>query len=144
MFNRLKQKLITLWQLILVIAFILLEEIIWETVAKPIYEDIRSHKVLQEVKAWLHNINNTTVILVIFILMLGTAEILSIYTIILFLSGHLLQALMYYLFKIPIAVLTLWMFHTTEDKLMDSEQFVWLYGKIAQAIDWLKSLESYQ
>jgi hypothetical protein len=36
------------------------------------------------------------------------------------------------------------MFRVTESKLMQFGWFKWLYGKIMQMIDWLKSLEIYQ
>ena len=143
MLNTIKRKLITLLQLLLVIIFILFEEIIWEGIARPIYTYVHSLKVLQRVEAWLQGVN-ATVILVIFVVMLASVEMLGIYAGILFVSGQVALGLMLYLTKVPIAAFTFWMFRVTESKLMQFGWFRWLYEKMMAAIGWLKSLEIYQ
>ena len=143
MFNTIKRKLITLFQLLLVILFILFEEIIWEGIAKPIYTYVHSLKVLQKVEAWLQGVN-ATVILIIFVVMLASVEVLGLYAGVLFVSGQAALGVMLYLTKIPIAAFTFWMFRVTESKLMQFGWFKWLYEKLMGAIDWLKSLEIYQ
>ena len=143
MFNTIKRKSITLLQLLLVLVFIVFEEIIWEGIAKPIYEWIHSLRLLQKVESWLQGVN-ATVILVIFVVMLASVEMLGIYAGILFVSGQAALGLVLYLTKIPIAAFTFWMFRVTESKLMQFGWFKWLYGKIMQMIDWLKSLDIYQ
>jgi len=143
MLNTIKRKLITLLQLLLVIVFILFEEIIWEGVARPIYTYIHSLKLLQRVEAWLQGVN-ATVILVIFVVMLASVEMLGIYAGVLFVSGYVLQGVLLYLSKIPIAAFTFWMFRVTKEKLMRFGWFRWLYEKIMAAIEWLKSLEIYR
>ncbi len=143
MLNTVKHKLITLLQLLLVIAFIIFEEVIWEGIARPIYMYVHSLKVLQRVESWLRGVN-ATVILVIFVLMLASVEMLGIYAGVLFVSGYVLQGALLYLSKIPIAAFTFWMFRVTKEKLMRFGWFKWLYEKIMALIDWLKSLEIYQ
>ena len=143
MFNTIKQKLITLLQLFLVLLFILFEEVVWEGVAKPIYSYVHSLKVLQKIEAWLQGVN-ATIILVIFVVMLASVEMLGIYAGVLFVSGQAALGVMLYLTKIPIAAFTFWMFRVTESKLMQFGWFKWLYEKLMQAIDWLKSLEIYR
>jgi len=138
-----KRKFITFLQLLLVFIFIIFEELIWEGVAKPIYEWVHSLHVLQKIEAWLQKVN-ATVILVIFVVMLASVEILGIYAGVLFVSGQAALGLMLYLTKIPIAAFTFWMFRVTEEKLMRFGWFAWLYGKMMAAIGWLKSLEIYQ
>jgi len=143
MFNTIKRKFITLLQLLLVLLFILFEEIIWEGIAKPIYIWVHSLKVLQRVETWFQGLN-ATVILVIFVLMLVSVEILGVYAGILFVSGQIVLGLMLYLAKIPVAAFTFWMFRVTEDKLMRFGWFKWIYEKVMLFIDWLKSLEIYR
>jgi len=143
MFNTIKQKLITLLQLFLVLLFILFEEVVWEGVAKPIYSYVHSLKVLQKIEAWLQGVN-ATIILVIFVVMLASVEMLGLYAGVLFVSGQAALGVMLYLTKIPIAAFTFWMFRVTESKLMQFGWFKWLYEKLMQAIDWLKSLEIYR
>jgi len=142
MLTTIKNKLISLLQLILVIVYILFEELIWEGIAKPIYEAIHSLKILQKVEAKLQHVN-PSIILVIFVLLLATVETFGIYAGMLFVSGQVLLGLGLYLSKIPIAAFTFWLFRVTEDKLMTFGWFKWLYEKMMTAIDWLKSREMY-
>jgi len=142
MLSALKHKLILLLQLILVLIYIIFEELIWEGIAKPIYEFIHSLKVLQKVETILHGLN-AYVILVIFVVLLGIVEALGIYAGVLFVSGMMWQGMTLYLAKIPIAAFTFWIFRITEDKLMRFGWFKWMYDQIMKMIDWLKSCEMY-
>jgi len=142
MLTTIKNKLISLLQLILVIIFIIFEELIWEGIAKPIYEAIHSLKILQKIEAKLQHIN-AYVILVIFVVLLATVETFGIYAGMLFVSGQVLLGLALYISKIPIAAFTFWLFRVTEDKLMQFGWFKWLYEKMMAGITWLKSREMY-
>ena len=142
MLQTIQNRLITLLQLILVIIYIIFEELIWEGVAKPIYEAIHGLKVLQKVEEKLQHVN-AYFILIIFIVLLATVEIFGIYAGMLFVSGQVLLGLGLYISKIPIAAFTFWLFRVTEEKLMTFAWFKWLYEKIMLAIDWLKSRQIY-
>ena len=143
MLTTVKNKLISLLQLLLVIIFIIFEELIWEGIAQPIYEAIHSLKVLQKLETKLQHIN-AYVILVIFLLLLATVEIFGIYAGMLFMSGQVMLGLALYISKIPIAAFTFWLFSATEDKLMQFSWFKWLYEQMMKAINWLKSREIYK
>ncbi len=143
MLSAIKHKFISLLQLILVIIYIIFEELIWEGIARPIYVFIHSLKILQKVEETLHAVN-AYVILVIFVLLLGIVEALGIYAGILFISGQALLGMSLYITKIPIAAFTFWIFRITEDKLMQFGWFKWVYDWIMKGINWLKSLEIYQ
>ncbi|RRS31243.1 MAG: hypothetical protein P794_04330 [Epsilonproteobacteria bacterium (ex Lamellibrachia satsuma)] len=143
MLSAIKHKLLTLLQLLLVITYIISEEIIWDGIARPIYSWVHSLQALQKVERWLGDIN-ASVILVIFVLMLASVELLGIYAGVLFVSGKMAFGVALYLTKIPIAAFTFWMFRVTESKLMQFGWFKWIYEKIMAVIDWLKSLEVYQ
>ena len=142
MLTTIKNKLISLLQLILVIIYIIFEELIWEGVAKPIYEAIHSLKILQKVEAKLQYVN-PSIILIIFVVLLLVVETFGIYAGMLFVSGQVLLGLGLYLSKIPIAAFTFWLFRVTEDKLMTFGWFKWLYEKMMVGIAWLKSREMY-
>jgi len=142
MLTIIKNKVISLLQLILVIIFIIFEELIWEGIAKPIYEAIHSLKILQKVEVKLQHVN-AYIILVIFVLLLVTVETFGIYAGMLFVSGKVLLGLALYISKIPIAAFTFWLFRVTEDKLMQFGWFKWLYEKLMDGIGWLKSRKIY-
>ncbi len=142
MLATLKHKLISLLQLILVLIFIVFEELIWEGIAYPVYKYVHSLQILQRVEKGLHSVNRY-VILVIFVVMLVAVEAFGLYAGYLFVSGKVLLGFSIYLGKIPVAAFTFWMFRVTEDKLMKFGWFKWLYDLVIQFIDWLKSLEIY-
>jgi len=143
MLSLIKHKFISLLQLILVLIYIIFEELIWEGIARPIYVFIHSLKILHKIEETLHAVN-AYVILIVFIVLLGLVEALGIYAGILFVSGQALLGISLYITKIPIAAFTFWMFRITEDKLMQFGWFKWIYDWIMKGIDWLKSLEIYQ
>ena len=142
MLSAIKHKFISLLQLILVLIYIIFEELIWEGISKPIYEFIHSLEILQKIEILLHNMN-AYIILVVFVFLLGTVELLGIYAGVLFVSGKMWNGLILYLTKVPIAAFTFWVFRITEEKLMTFGWFKWIYEKVMSAIDWLKSLTIY-
>ena len=143
MLSAIKHKLISLLQLLLVITYIIFEELVWEGIAKPIYETIHALKILQKVEAKLENVN-PSVILFIFVVLLTIVEAFGIYAGMLFVSGQMVLGLVLYISKIPLAAFTFWLFRVTEDKLMHFGLFKWLYDLIMKAIDWIKSSEIHQ
>jgi len=142
MLSLIKNKFTALLQLLLVIIYIVFEELIWEGIAKPIYKFVHSFKILQKVEVQLHKMN-AYVILVVFMVLLAIVQTLGLYAGILFVSGQMLLGLLFYVSKIPIAAFTFWIFRVTEDKLMQFKWFKWLYMKIMDSIIWLKSREMY-
>lgn len=142
MLSAIKNRLTSLFQLILVIIYIIFEELIWEGIAKPIYETIHGLKILQKIEAKLQDVN-ASVILIIFVVLLAIVEAFGIYAGVLFVSGQVMLGLALYISKIPIAAFTFWLFRVTEDKLMQFGWFKWIYDQIMKAIDWLKSCEMY-
>ena len=143
MLSLIKNKLISLLQLLLVIIYVIFEELIWEGIAKPIYEAIHSLKILQKLESKLQSMN-ATVILLIFMVLLIVVEAAGIYAGMLFVSGQVAVGLALYLSKIPIAAFTFWLFRVTEDKLMQFGWFKWLYDWMIRGIEWLKSRTMYK
>lgn len=142
MLAALKHKTILILQLLLVITFILFEEIIWEGIAKPIYTYVHTLKILQRIEVKVHDAN-PSLILSIFVVLLATVEAFGLYAGVLFVSGQVVLGMVLYVAKIPVAAFTFWFFSVTEDKLMQFGWFKWTYEKIMNAIDWLKSREVY-
>ncbi|MBT8344544.1 MAG: hypothetical protein KJO45_07495 [Sulfurovum sp.] len=143
MLSAIKHRLLSLLQLLLVITYIIFEELIWEGIAKPIYEAIHALKILQKVEEKLKSVN-PSMILVLFVVLLVIVEAFGIYAGILFVSGQALLGLTLYIAKIPVAAFTFWLFRVTEDKLMQFGWFKWLYDWIMKAIDWIKACEMYK
>lgn len=136
------QRLIILLQLIIVMTYIIFEEVIWEGIAKPIYRYVHTLKILQRIEVKVHDAN-PALILFVFVVLLVIVEAFGIYAGILFVSGQVIFGVLLYIAKIPVAVFTFWLFRVTEDKLIQFGWFRWTYGKIMGAIEWLKSCEIY-
>jgi hypothetical protein len=143
MLSAIKHRFISLLQLLLVIIYIIFEELIWEGIAKPIYDAIHALKILQRLESKLKSVN-PSMILIIFILLFVIVEAIGIYAGMLFVSGQMVLGLFLYISKIPIAAFTFWLFRITEEKLMQFEWFKWMYDWIMKAIDWIKSSEIHQ
>lgn len=142
MLSTIKDKIITLLQLVVVLLYILFEELIWEGIAKPVYTYVHGLRILQRIELKVHDAN-PTLILFIFVVLLAIVEAFGIYAGLLFVSGQVVLGGVLYLAKIPVAAFTFWLFRVTEDKLMQFGWFKWSYEKIMEAIDWLKSSEIY-
>lgn len=143
MLSSMKHRVILLLQLLIVMVYIIFEELIWEGIAKPIYDVVHSLRILQKIEVKLQSVS-PSVILAIFVVMLVIVEAAGIYAGMLFVSGQAFIGLILYISKIPIAAFTFWLFRVTEDKLMQFSWFKWIYDQIMNAIDWLKSSEMHQ
>ncbi len=141
--QKIAQRLLLVLQFILVFLFILFEEIIWEGIAKPIYEKIESLKITQKVERSIKD-TNRYLLLLIFTIILLVVEGAGIFAGVLFVNGYILFGLLLYIAKIPIAAFTFWLFKVSKDKLLSFGWFAWLYQKTMNGLAWLKELEIYQ
>lgn len=136
-------KIATFVQLLLILIFILFEELIWEGIAEPIYVKIHSLKILQRVEEMLA-VTPRILILSFFLLIFLAVEGAGILAGILFLQGKIHLGIGLYLMKIPIAAFTFWLFSVTKEKLLSFKWFAWMYHTVMRFFEWLKSLELYQ
>ena len=137
------QRLLIVIQFILVIIYILFEEVIWEGIAKPIYQHIESLHMLQNLEKKIVE-GNRYLILVVFVVLLLGVEGAGLLAGVFFVKGHFLFGLMLYIAKIPIAAFTFWIFKAAKKKLLSFEWFKWLYNKVMKGLAWLKDLDIYK
>ena len=142
-FNKIFGRVLLVFQFILVFLFILFEEIIWEGIAKPIYEKIESLHVIQKLEAKIQHTNRYLILTVFVGLLLGV-ESAGILAGIFFVQGHILFGLLLYITKIPIAAFVFWLFKAGKEKLLSFDWFNWCYKKLMAGLDWLKERKSYQ
>jgi len=136
-------RLVFVLQLILVVLFIVFEEVIWETIAKPIYDYIHELHLLQTLQVKLQRVNRY-VVLVLFLVLLVSVEGAGLFAGVMAVQGMVLTAALLYGLKIPIAAFTFWLFHATESKLLSFGWFKWSYEKILSLFAWIKSREIYR
>ncbi len=140
--NKVLRKLLILIQIPLVILFIIFEELIWEGIAKPIYNHIKSMRLLQKFEQSLFD-TSRGVILFFFIIIFTIVETAGVVAGILFIKGQILLGLVLYLTKIPIAGFTFWLFKVTKSKLLSFDWFNWSYIKMNLLFYWFKNQDIY-
>ena len=123
---------------ILVIAYILFEEFIWNILAAPIYRYCKrliAIESLAKVFLGMHRY----VLLVVFIVILAVAEVLGFLAGYSFVQGHIVLGLLVYALKIPIAAFTFWLFELTQVQLMS---FHWLAVAYEFIVTWVERFKA--
>lgn len=142
MLSSIKHRIILLLQLLIVITYLIFEELIWEGIAKPVYAYVHSLRIMQKVETRLQAFN-AHIILFLFVVIFAVVQLIGLYAGLLFMSGQILLGMIVYVTKIPLAAFTFWVFRVTEEKLMTFGWFKWVYEKIMALIAWVKSREIY-
>ena len=132
-----------LLQLLLVVVFIVFEEIVWEGFAKPIYLFIHELRLLQRLQDKLQSVNRY-VVLILFVSLLVSVESAGVMAGVMAVKGMVLSAMLLYALKIPIAAFTFWLFRVTERQLLSFGWFDYLYGRVLALFAWVKSREIYR
>ncbi len=139
----LKKKLLNVLLTLVVLVYIVFEELIWERFAQPIINYINSLKLLKRLEIYLQTVNSK-LILVIFILLFVMVEFQGLYAGALFLEGKVIHGALLYAGKIPIAAFTFWLFRVTKHKLMEFGWFEKSYLWVMNVIDKIKMSDVYK
>jgi hypothetical protein len=137
------KKLLHVVLTLLVFIYIIFEELVWESIAKPIYDYIHALKILQKVELYINKLN-PSLLLVIFILMFVQVELLGIGAAIMLAKGKAYTAIAMYATKIPIGAFTFWLFRVSKDKLMTFGWFKTSYNYVMGLIDKIKDSDIYK
>ena len=141
--QKIAQRLVIIIQFLLVFLFILFEEIIWEGLAKPIYDKIASFRILLRLEQIIH-LSNRHIVLLFFTTLLLGVEGAGLLAGIFFVQGKVLLGTALYIAKIPIAGFTFWLFRVSKSKLLSFRWFSWAYKRIMSGIEWLKNTNIYK
>lgn len=131
--KRLFKKLTNIFLVILVLIFIIFEEIVWEKLAKPIFnlssKFILQFQIIEKIILKIEELNEYLV-LFIFLILFTIVELLGIYAALIFIKGEIFLAIFVYLLKLPLAVFILWFFDITKDKLLKFRWFELVYKSL--------------
>ena len=141
--EKIGQRLLLVLQFILVFLFILFEEIIWEGIAKPIYNKIESLRITQKLESKISKTNRYVLLVVFLVLLLGV-EAAGLLAGVFFVQGYVLFGLLLYILKIPIAAFVFWLFKVSKKKLLSFDWFNWAYKKLMNGLEWLKATVIYK
>jgi len=117
-----KSFVIKVFESILVIGYIIFEELIWNVFVKPIVHYIKSLVLFDNLKSIFLEMNRH-LLLTVFIVILIITEVLGLLSGFCLVNGYIFTSISVYACKIPVAVFTFWLFDLTKDKLMT---FQWL------------------
>ncbi len=141
--QKIAQRLLIVVEFVLVLLFILFEEIIWEGLAKPIYDKISSFRILIRLEQII-NSSNRHIVLLFFVTLLLGVEGAGLLAGVFFVQGKVLLGSALYIAKIPIAGFTFWLFNVSKSKLLSFDWFAWAYQRLISGIEWLKDTNIYQ
>jgi hypothetical protein len=142
MFKNLYLKVINALLTALVFIYLVLDELVWERIAEPIYVFIHGLKVLQKVEILVLRLNRYA-LLVFFLVLFAAVELLGVVAIGLLAEGQVLLATVLYAGKIPIAAFTFWVFRIAQDKLMTFAWFKFCYGLLLAQLHKIKTSAIY-
>jgi hypothetical protein len=142
MLKNLYHKVINALLTVLVFIYLVLEELVWERIAEPIYGFIHGLKILQKVEILIHSLNRYT-LLACFLGLFAAVELLGVIAIGLFAQGQVLIATVIYVGKIPIAAFTFWVFQIAKDKLLTFAWFKFCYEWLLAQLLKIKTSSNY-
>ena len=141
-YSRLKSTFISIIQWIIVLIYIIFEQLIWEIFVEPIVGIIKQFAPLKKFALWIDK-RHKYMVLSIFIFLFILVEILGIYAGVSLISGQIALALILYLTKLPVATFTFWLFGISKKKLLTFTWFARIYFFIMHIIDNIKSFHVY-
>ncbi len=130
----LKQRLINLILTPIILGYIIFEELVWERLAQPIIRLITRLKLLHKLENYLKTANSK-LILIIFVLLFVSVELLGMFAASLFLQTKVVHGIVVYAAKVPVSAFTFWLFNATRHKLMEFEWFKRAYQLVMRFID---------
>ncbi len=126
-----------------VFVYILLEELIWDTIAIPVFRFVHSLKVLQRIESSVFELNRYA-LLCVFLFLFIQVELLGFIAIGLLAKGSLVFGITLYIGKIPVAAFTFWLFRIAKAKLLTFLWFKKSYDFLMWIIDSIKASAMHQ
>jgi hypothetical protein len=127
---------------ILIFIFILFEDLIWKTLAKPIADYIQSLKIFT-ILEWIISKLNIYLVLVLFLALLVASEALGAIAVAFIGKGMVFAGLGLYIAKIPIVSFTFWLFKISKEDLLKINWFNKAYAFLMKVINWIKNTDPY-
>jgi hypothetical protein len=128
---------------ILVTVYIVLEELVWENIAEPIYRFIHSLAILQKPEELIRGLDRH-VLLAMFLILFVQVELLGLFALQLIGTGKVVVGTLLYAGKIPVAAFTFWLFSISKAKLLTFGWFERSYELIMLIIEKIKHSDIHQ
>lgn len=139
-------KFVDIFLIVLVLIYILFEELVWEKIAKPIVKlatkILSKFNFFEDLILKIEELNSYT-ILFIFLILFIFVELLGIYAFMIFFQGKIFFAIFVYVLKLPLAVFILCFFNLTKHKLLQFKWFRFFYKSMIFFISKIKDFRIY-
>ena len=139
LFKQLFQFILTLG----VFLYILFEELIWDQVAEPIYNYVRSLRLLHIIESRVKTFKPISV-LILFLTLFIQVEGLGILALGLIAQGNPVLGVTLYLAKLPVAAFTFWLFKVCKEILITFVWFKYSYETLETGIAKIKASTIHQ
>ncbi len=137
--NQLFRLILTFW----VFLYVVFEELIWDSVAEPIYNYVRQLRLLQAIESRVNKLKPISV-LILFLILFVQVEGLGILALALMAQGNPVFGIALYLAKLPVAAFTFWLFRVCKDTLMTFAWFKYSYEALERLIAFIKASDIHQ
>ena len=142
MLLKILKKLLHYLLTVLIIGYIIFEELVWERLAQPIIRFFSRLKLLQKLSAYLQTIDSK-LILLLFVGLFLIVEFQGLYAASLFFQGKIIHGVLIYAGKVPISAFTFWLFRNVKPKLMEFIWFERAYIYVTMLIDKITHSQTY-
>ena len=122
-------KLLFYFQFVLIFFYVVLEELVWERFAEPIYKYIKYLKPFEKLEIFLSK-QNRYFLIFLFLISLIVGEGLGLLTPIVMVKGYVVVGIVIYGLKLLIAAFAFWVFNTQKEKLLTFAIINYGYEKI--------------
>ena len=129
---------------VIVVLYLLFEELIWETLVDPLVRALRRFALYRRFLDYIHERASPRVVLVLFVIPFVMGEGASLLSALLLAQWHVILAVMVYMLKIPLVIVALGIFQQGREKLLDHYRwFAWLYWRLLSGLSWIKATPMY-
>jgi len=141
--KRLLKFILYIIEFIFILLYIVLEEIVWDNFAEPIYKYIKYLRIFERIDLLLKK-SNRYVVLAVFLMPFVIGELIGLATPILIVKEYFLLAVLAYALKLLIVAFAFWVFNTQKKRLLSFKWLDFSYKKTVYLIDKIKSTKVYK
>ncbi len=141
-FQTIVKKILFFLSSLLILIYLLLEELVWERFAQPLFRYIKYLRPFEKLEELLAK-SNKYVVLTLFTFSLIIGEGFGVLSPIIALKGYPILAIVFYGLKIVVAAFAFWVFNTQKKLLLSFTWLKFFYDKIVLFTEWIKSTEVY-
>ncbi len=133
-------KLLKFIEIILILCYLIIEEVLWVRIGLPIYRQLHKIQLLQHFEEYAEKKMNPWLLFILFLVPFVLMEIIGLISGKMFISGHFIWGILLYIGKGLFTPLVVFIFNAGKSKLLTFKIVKWSYHFIL----WLQQTVLYQ